>query len=86
MADPNHRMCSKRSGSWPLVPQPALPGRDIQTAPDHFLGDFPRFKWLEIAPHIPEDLKGWRVLDIGCNAGFYSFEWPAAAPGSPAST
>lgn len=45
-----------------------------QTAPDHFLGDFPTFKWREIAPSIPEDLDGWQVLDIGCNAGFYSFE------------
>ena len=45
-----------------------------QTAPDHFLGDFPNFKWQQIAPHIPADLSGWRVLDIGCNAGFYSFE------------
>lgn len=45
-----------------------------QTAPDHFLGDFPSFKWREIAPHIPEDLTGWSALDIGCNAGFYSFE------------
>ncbi|AEG92687.1 TIGR04290 family methyltransferase [Ramlibacter tataouinensis] len=51
-----------------------LPG-GVQTVPRHFLGgDFPRFKWLEIAPHIPEDLGGWRVLDVGCNAGFYSFE------------
>lgn len=45
-----------------------------QTAPDHPLGDFPRFKWKEIAPHLPDDLTGWSVLDIGCNAGFYSFE------------
>jgi tRNA (mo5U34)-methyltransferase len=51
-----------------------LPG-GVQTVPDHFIGgDFPRFKWLEIAPHIPQDLGGWRVLDVGCNAGFYSFE------------
>jgi len=51
-----------------------LPG-DVQTAPNHFIGgDFPRFKWLQIAGHIPEDLTGWRVLDVGCNAGFYSFE------------
>lgn len=45
-----------------------------QTAPDHFLGDFPAYKWRELAPHLPADLRGWRALDIGCNAGFYSFE------------
>ncbi|HET8551140.1 MAG TPA: TIGR04290 family methyltransferase [Gammaproteobacteria bacterium] len=45
-----------------------------QTAPDHPLGDFPAFKWEQLAPHLPADLTGWRVLDIGCNAGFYSFE------------
>jgi tRNA (mo5U34)-methyltransferase len=51
-----------------------LPG-GVETVPDHFIGgDFPRFKWLEIAPHVPQDLSGWRVLDVGCNAGFYSFE------------
>lgn len=44
------------------------------TAPHHPLGDFPRFKWEEIAPHIPKDLHGWSVLDIGCNAGYYSFQ------------
>ena len=45
-----------------------------QTAPGHPFGDFPAFKWRHIAPHIPADLTGWRVLDVGCNAGFYSFE------------
>src|SRR3954470_18550267 len=45
-----------------------------QTAPLHPLGDFPRFKWNELAPLLPSDLEGWTVLDIGCNAGFYSFE------------
>jgi tRNA (mo5U34)-methyltransferase len=45
-----------------------------QTAPAHPLGDFPSFKWNEIAASLPEDLTGWSVLDIGCNAGFYSFE------------
>jgi tRNA (mo5U34)-methyltransferase len=45
-----------------------------QTCPDHFLGDFPSFKWRALAPHLPERLDGWSVLDIGCNAGFYSFE------------
>lgn len=50
-----------------------LPG-GAQTAPDHPLGDFPANKWSAIASHIPEELSGWSVLDIGCNAGFYSFE------------
>jgi tRNA (mo5U34)-methyltransferase len=45
-----------------------------RTAPHHPLGDFPRFKWEQIAPHIPQDLTGWSALDIGCNAGFYSIE------------
>lgn len=50
-----------------------LPG-GIETAPDHPLGDFPAFKWRELAPHLPEKLSGWRALDVGCNAGFYSFQ------------
>ena len=45
-----------------------------QTAPHHSLGDFPAYKWKHLAPHIPQDLSGWRALDIGCNAGFYTFE------------
>jgi tRNA (mo5U34)-methyltransferase len=45
-----------------------------QTAPEHSLGDFPRVKWQQIAPFVAEDLTGWRVLDVGCNAGFYTFE------------
>jgi tRNA (mo5U34)-methyltransferase len=45
-----------------------------QTAPKHPLGDFPMVKWRQIAPFIAADLTGWRALDVGCNAGFYSFE------------
>jgi len=45
-----------------------------QTAPDHPLGDFPAFKWQEVAAHLPADLTGWTALDIGCNAGFYAIE------------
>src|SRR3954471_5402952 len=48
--------------------------RGITTAPDHPLGDFPSYKWQQIAPALPADLSGCRALDIGCNAGFYSFE------------
>ena len=46
----------------------------IETAPTHFLGDFPRYKWRALAPHLPSRLDGWTALDIGCNAGYYSFE------------
>lgn len=46
----------------------------VPTAPHHFLGDFPNIKWRLIASAIPEDLTGATVLDVGCNAGFYSIE------------
>jgi tRNA (mo5U34)-methyltransferase len=46
----------------------------VKTAPDHFLGDYPSFKWRRFAHAIPERLDGKTVLDIGCNAGFYSLE------------
>jgi tRNA (mo5U34)-methyltransferase len=44
------------------------------TAPQHFLGDYPRCKWALFAHALPADLTGMTVLDIGCNAGFYSLE------------
>ena len=46
----------------------------VQTAPDHFLGDYPALKWRRFAHAVPADLTGRTVLDIGCNAGFYSLE------------
>jgi tRNA (mo5U34)-methyltransferase len=46
----------------------------VQTFPRHHFGDFPNWKWQQLASHLPADLRGWKVLDIGCNAGFYSFE------------
>jgi tRNA (mo5U34)-methyltransferase len=46
----------------------------VRTAPAHFLGDFPTIKWKRFSQVIPQDLTGKSVLDIGCNAGFYSFE------------
>lgn len=45
-----------------------------QTAPGHALGDFPAWKWRELAPCLPEELTGWTALDVGCNAGYYAFE------------
>lgn len=46
----------------------------VKTAPDHFLGDYPNVKFQRFAHAIPQDLTGKTVLDIGCNAGFYSIE------------
>jgi tRNA (mo5U34)-methyltransferase len=46
----------------------------IQTAPDHFLGDYPAVKYRRFADALPADLSGKTVLDIGCNGGFYSIQ------------
>lgn len=46
----------------------------VQTAPDHFLHDYPNVKWQSFRHAVPEDLAGRTVLDIGCNAGFYAIE------------
>lgn len=48
--------------------------KGVKTAPDHFLFDYPMVKWKRFAHAIPADLSGKTVLDIGCNAGFYSIE------------
>jgi tRNA (mo5U34)-methyltransferase len=48
--------------------------KGVWTAPDHFLGDYPGAKFRRFAPRLPDDLRGKTVLDIGCNAGFYSIE------------
>ncbi|HEY8611399.1 MAG TPA: TIGR04290 family methyltransferase [Roseomonas sp.] len=46
----------------------------VQTAPNHFLWNYPASKFMHFAHAIPQDLTGRTVLDIGCNAGFYSLE------------
>jgi len=46
----------------------------VWTAPDHFLGDYPGAKFRRFEVYLPQDLTGKSVLDIGCNAGFYSIE------------
>lgn len=48
--------------------------KGVKTAPDHFLGDYPSVKFQRFAHALPTDLRGKTVLDIGCNAGFYSIE------------
>lgn len=46
----------------------------VPTAPDHFLGDYPGVVWRALGPALPQDLSGRTVLDVGCNAGFFSIE------------
>jgi tRNA (mo5U34)-methyltransferase len=48
--------------------------RGVRTAPEHFLGDYPATKWRAFADAVPADLSGRSVLDVGCNAGYYSIE------------
>jgi tRNA (mo5U34)-methyltransferase len=46
----------------------------VQTAPSHFLGDYPEVKWQRFSKVVPANLTGKSILDIGCNAGFYAME------------
>ena len=46
----------------------------VETAPEHFLGNYPEVKYARFRDALPADLTGWSVLDIGCNGGFYSLE------------
>src|SRR3954469_17148458 len=46
----------------------------VQTAPDHFLGDYPNIKWRKLDEWIPASLAGQSVLDVGCNGGFFSIQ------------
>ena len=48
--------------------------RGVRTAPNHPLGDFLRDLWRQVALAFPEDMTGKTVLNIGCNAGFYSLQ------------
>lgn len=48
--------------------------KDLDGDRDIFSGhDIPGPLWRVIAPDLPQDLSGHRVLDIGCNAGYMSF-------------
>jgi tRNA (mo5U34)-methyltransferase len=48
--------------------------RGVRTAPEHPLGNFLQDLWSIVAPAFPADMTGKTVLDIGCNAGFYSLQ------------
>jgi tRNA (mo5U34)-methyltransferase len=38
------------------------------------LGEHPASRWRILEPFVPKNLTGKTVLDIGCNAGYFSFE------------
>ncbi|GGF75995.1 methyltransferase, TIGR04290 family protein [Paracoccus acridae] len=66
------QIAQKAEGLGPWFQNLDLKG--VRTAPSHFLGDYPADKFSRFAHLLPADLTGKTVLDIGCNAGFYSFE------------
>jgi tRNA (mo5U34)-methyltransferase len=72
-ASVNGKLASKIESLQPWFHNIHLPN-GVQTAPSHYFGDFPKFKWEQFKKNIPRNLDGWTALDIGCNAGFYSFE------------
>src|SRR5256885_1169150 len=52
-------------------------GDGLATKSESFSGedaDHPRATWEKVRVCLPEDLSGKSVLDVGCNAGFYSIE------------
>ncbi len=46
----------------------------VETAPDHFLGNYPAAHWRTFENALSWDLHGRTVLDVGCNAGFFSIQ------------
>src|SRR5947209_8360293 len=52
-------------------------GDGLATKSESFSGedaDHPRATWEKVRVCLPDDLSGKSVLDVGCNAGFYSIE------------
>jgi tRNA (mo5U34)-methyltransferase len=48
--------------------------RGVRTAPDNPLRHVIHELWALVHTALPDDLRGKSVLDIGCNAGFYSLQ------------
>jgi tRNA (mo5U34)-methyltransferase len=46
----------------------------VETAPAHFLGDYPETHWRRFSAAVPQDLHGRTVLDIGCNGGYFAMQ------------
>ena len=67
-----HRLRARIDALGPWFHNLHLDG--VETAPHHYLGDFPSEFFRHFEHIVPRDLTGWSVLDIGCNAGYYAFE------------
>ncbi|MCP3909874.1 MAG: DUF1698 domain-containing protein [Actinomycetia bacterium] len=48
--------------------------RDVAATSGPQPKNHPIWRWELLAPHLPEDMSGMRVLDIGCADGFFSIE------------
>lgn len=49
-------------------------GQGVSTSPDSRYGNHPLDRYNSLLPYLPADLTGKSVLDIGCNAGFFSVD------------
>ena len=52
-------------------------GEDLRTKTESAIGEpveHPLATWECVRPHLPADLSGKSLLDVGCNAGFYCVE------------
>ncbi len=50
-------------------------GDGIWTNPEHPHGDHPGERWRFLEPYMPAEFRGASVLDIGCNAGWFSLQF-----------
>lgn len=53
---------------------PSRPGGYVKSFTMQDFIDNPIWIWSKFKDSIPKDLSGLKILDIACNAGFYSFE------------
>ena len=66
----------KALGPWfhQIEVAPGIRTRDIAPSVGPQPVDHPRSRWEVVGPHLPADLQGARVLDIGCADGFFTLE------------
>ena len=72
--DPDNPLVQRIADLGPWFHNLRLPS-GVETAPGHFLGDYPQSKFESFAHVLPDDLEGCSVLDIGCNNGTDTLAW-----------